>query len=355
MEKINGVPLIYGLKVDIDNSPYFSHRDKDLVYTNNIRTIPSYFSFFKIDELKSGYYQYTNECMVTGNDIIGTYWLEPKYTVKMVKGITKGNKAFFVLIVFKHDNGLKTLDTVIMDSEDAKNIDRSRIKYLFDDYGTIALYEEEYGDMEYIKRSFSSIAHYSNYDEMSDFINNANLCVIDNPKPFSTAKTLNRFVLFNDGVFDYIINNIDTRSLMVDVIRVDGIIPSKMYLSDIKFGNFNTFEDYRTVEFYEALDGNGKDIVVAYDYENVVGSNEKFIRDVYCIDVCTGDIKINCSDDVWFVHDKIATIPLSDTNICRNTALIAYLCSKYRSISSKILELYAMYEHIEEKKYRDGR
>ena len=124
----------------------------------------------------------------------------------------------------------------------------------------------------------------------------------------------------------------------------------------IKLGNFHISEDYRTVEFYKAVDNTGDTgITVAYDYENLANSTEKFIRDVYCVNVKTGDIKSGCEDDIACIYDKLGTVPLSDTNICRNTALIAYLCMHDMTMNPTALALYAMYEHIEEKKYRDCR
>lgn len=130
----------------------------------------------------------------------------------------------------------------------------------------------------------------------------------------------------------------------------------RCYLSDIKLGNFHISEDYRTVEFYKAVDNTGDTgITVAYDYGNLADSTEKFIRDVYYLNRSTGNIKSNCADDIECIYNKLGTIPLSDTNICRNTALIAYLCMNDILMRPEALELYAMYEHIEEKKYRDGR
>ena len=358
-----GLPLIYGLRVDLDKNLEFQKinnfklDDGDkLVYAdfNCSFTCPSSFVFLKVKDTKSFEHEdYRIEPrMVT--DII---WLEPNYTIKLVKVVNKNNNVFFAFIVFKHDNGSKVIDSIIMDTDNAINNDISKIKYIFGDYGTIALYEDDYDDViKYIKTAFTRRVTIYTAGDVIDFIRAAKLCKIDNVAPFKCVKTLNKFALFNDGAFDYIIKDISIEDNMVDVIRVDGIIQTKMYLSDIKLGNFHISEDYRTVEFYRAVDNTGNtDITVAYDYENLADSTEKFIRDVYYLNRSTGNIKSNCADDIECIYNKLGTIPLSDTNICRNTALIAYLCMNDILMRPEALELYAMYEHIEEKKYRDGR
>jgi len=358
-----GLPLIYGLRIDPNKNLEFQKindielDDGDtLVYTgfNCSFTCPSSFVFVKLKDIESCKYGYYR---IEPMKVINITWLEPKYTIKLVKVVNKSNNVFFVFIVFKHDNGSKAIDSIIMDTDNAINNDISKIKYIFGDYGTIALYEYDYDDViKYIKTSFSRNVNIYTARDAIDFIRAAKLCKIDNVAPFKCAKTLNKFALFNDGAFDYIIKDINVEDRMVDVVRVDGIILTKMYLSDIKLGNFHISEDYRTVEFYKAVDNTGyTGITVAYDYENLADSTEKFIRDVYYLNRGTGNIKSNCADDIACIYDKLGTIPLSDTNICRNTALIAYLCMNDILMRPEALELYAMYEHIEEKKYRDGR
>nr|DAN52083.1 MAG TPA: hypothetical protein [Caudoviricetes sp.] len=358
-----GLPLIYGLRVDLDknlefqkiNSIELDDGDK-LVYAgfNCNFTCPSRFVFLKLKDTKSCKYE---DYIINPTNITNINLLEPNYTIKLVKVVNKNNNIFFAFIVFKHDNGSKVIDSIIMDTNDAINNDTSKIKYIFGDYGTIALYEDDYDDViKYIKTSFRyNVTIYTAGDAIN-FIRAAKLCKIDKVEPFKCAKILNKFALFNDGAFDYIIKDISIEDNMVDVIRVDGIIRTKMYLSDIKLGNFHISEDYRTVEFYRAVDNTGNTgITVAYDYENLADSTEKFIRDVYYLNRGTGNIKSNCADDIVCIYDKLGTVPLSDTNICRNTALIAYLCMNDILMRPEALELYAMYEHIEEKKYRDGR
>ena len=358
-----GLPLIYGLRVDLDKNLEFQKingielDDGDkLVYAdfNCSFTCPSSFVFLKVKNTKSFEHE---DYRIEPRMVTDIAWLEPNYTIKLVKVVNKNNNVFFAFIVFKHDNGSKVIDSIIMDNNDAINNDISRIKYIFGDYGTIALYEDDYDDViKYIKTAFRRRITIYTVGDAIDFIRAAKLCKIDNVAPFKCAKTLNKFALFNDGAFDYIIKDISIEDKMVDVIRVDGIIITKMYLSDIKFGNFHISEDYRTVEFYKAVDNIGDTgITVAYDYENLADSTEKFIRDVYCINVKTGDIKSGCEDDITCIYDKLGTVPLSDTNICRNTALIAYLCMHDMTMNPTALALYAMYEHVEEKKYRDGR
>lgn len=358
-----GLPLIYGLRVDLERNYKFQKinnielDDGDtLVYAgfNCSFTCPSCFVFLKLKDMKKCKYEYYK---IEPKNVTNITWLEPKYTIKLVKVVNKNNNVFFAFIIFRHDNGSKVIDSIIMDTNDAINNDTSKIKYIFGDYGTIALYEDDYDDIiNYIKTSFRRNVNIYTDGDGVDFINVAKLCKNDNVEKFKCAKILNKFALFNDGAFDYIIKDISIEDNMVDVIRVDGIIRTKMYLSDIKLGNFHISEDYRTVEFYKAVDNTGNTgITVAYDYENLADSTEKFIRDVYYLNRSTGNIKSNCADDIACIYDKLGTIPLSDTNICRNTALIAYLCMNDILMRPEALELYAMYEHIEEKKYRDGR
>lgn len=358
-----GLPLIYGLRVDLNKNFEFQKindfklDDGDkLVYAgfNCSFTCPQSFVFLKVKDTKSFEHE---DYRIEPRMVTDIVWLEPNYTIKLVKVVNKNNNVFFAFIVFKHDNGSKVIDSIIMDTDNAINNDISKIKYIFGDYGTIALYEDDYDDViKYIKTAFRRrITIYTAKDSI-DFIRAAKLCKIDNVAPFKCAKTLNKFALFNDGAFDYIIKDISIEDKMVDVVRVDGIIRTKMYLSDIKLGNFHISEDYRTVEFYKAVDNTGDTgIVVAYDYENLADSTEKFIRDVYCLNIVTGNITSNCANDIACIYDKLGTIPLSDTNICRNTALIAYLCFHDIRMELTALALYAMYEHVEEKKYRDGR
>lgn len=358
-----GLPLIYGLRIDPNKNLEFQKindielDDGDtLVYTgfNCSFTCPSSFVFVKLKDIESCKYGYYR---IEPMKVTNITWLEPKYTIKLVKVINKSNNVFFAFIVFKHYNGSKVIDSIIMDTDNAINNDISKIKYIFGDYGTIALYEDNYDDViKYIKTSFSRNVNIYTAGDAIDFIRAAKLCKIDKVEQFKCAKILNKFALFNDGAFDYIIKDISIEDNMVDVIRVDGIIRTKMYLSDIKLGNFHISEDYRTVEFYKAVDNIGDTgITVAYDYENLVDSTEKFIRDVYCINVKTGDVKSGCEDNIACIYNKLGTVPLSDTNICRNTALIAYLCMHDMTMHPTALALYAMYEHVEEKKYRDGR
>ena len=358
-----GLPLIYGLRVDLNKNFEFQKindfklDDGDkLVYAdfNCSFTCPQSFVFLKVKDTKSFEHE---EYRIEPRMVTDIVWLEPNYTIKLVKVVNNSNNVFFAFIVFKHDNGSKVIDSIIMDTDNAINNDTSRIKYIFGDYGTIALYEDDYDDViKYIKTAFRRNVTIYTAGDAIDFIRAAKLCKIDNVAPFKCAKTLNKFALFNDGAFDYIIKDISIEDNMVDVIRVDGIIQTKMYLSDIKLGNFHISEDYRTVEFYKAVDNTGDTgITVAYDYENLADSTEKFIRDVYYLNRSTGNIKSNCADDIECIYNKLGTIPLSDTNICRNTALIAYLCMNDILMRPEALELYAMYEHIEEKKYRDGR
>ena len=358
-----GLPLIYGLRVDLDKNLEFQKingielDDGDkLIYAgfNCSFTCPSRFVFLKFKDTESRKYE---DYITNPSNVTNITWLEPNYTIKLVKVVNKNNNVFFAFIVFKHDNGSKVIDSIIMDTNDTINNDTSRIKYIFGDYGTIALYEDEYDDViKLIEMSFRRIITVYTDRDASNFIRSAKLCKIDKVEQFKCAKTLNKFALFNDGAFDYIIKDINVEDRMVDVVRVDGIIRTKIYLSDIKLGNFHISEDYRTVEFYKAVDNTGNTgITVAYDYENLADSTEKFIRDVYYLNRSTGNIKSNCADDIACIYDKLGTIPLSDTNICRNTALIAYLCMNDMVMRPEALELYAMYEHIEEKKYRDGR
>ena len=358
-----GLPLIYGLRVDLNKNFEFQKindfklDDGDkLVYAgfNCSFTCPQSFVFLKVKDTKSFEHE---DYRIEPRMVTDIVWLEPNYTIKLVKVVNKNNNVFFAFIVFKHDNGSKVIDSIIMDTDNAINNDISKIKYIFGDYGTIALYEDDYDDViKYIKTTFRRRVTIYTAGDAIDFIRVAKLCKIDNVEPFKCAKTLNKFALFNDGAFDYIIKDISIEDNMVDVIRVDGIIRTKMYLSDIKLGNFHISEDYRTVEFYKAVDNTGNTgITVAYDYENLADSTEKFIRDVYYLNRSTGNIKSNCADDIACIYDKLGTIPLRDTNICRNTALIAYLCMNDILMRPEALELYAMYEHIEEKKYRDGR
>lgn len=359
-----GLPLIYGLRIDQNKNFEFQKingielDDGDtLVYIgfNCSFTCPSSFVFLKLKDIKRC--NYDDDYRIEPRMVTDIIWLEPNYTIKLVKVVNKNNNVFFAFIVFKHDNGSKVIDSIIMDTDNVVNNDISKIKYIFGDYGTIALYEDDYDDViKYIKTAFRRNVSIYTAGDAIDFIRAAKLCKIDNVAPFKCAKTLNKFALFNDGAFDYIIKDISIEDKMVDVIRVDGIIRTKMYLSDIKLGNFHIFEDYRTVEFYKVVDNIGDTgITVAYDYENLADSTEKFIRDVYCINVKTGDIKSGCEDDITCIYDKLGTVPLSDTNICRNTALIAYLCMHDMTMNPTALALYAMYEHVEEKKYRDGR
>ena len=358
-----GLPLIYGLRVDLNKNLEFQKindfklDDGDkLVYAdfNCSFTCPQSFVFLKVKDTKSFEHE---EYRIEPRMVTDIVWLEPNYTIKLVKVVNKSNNVFFAFIVFKHDNGSKVIDSIIMDTDNAINNDISKIKYIFGDYGTIALYEDDYDDViKYIKTAFRRRVTIYTAGDAIDFIRAAKLCKIDNVAPFKCAKTLNKFALFNDGAFDYIIKDISIEDNMVDVIRVDGIIRTKMYMSDIKLGNFHISEDYRTVEFYKAVDNTGDTgITVAYDYENLADSTEKFIRDVYCINVKTGNIKSGCEDNITCIYDKLGTVPLSDTNICRNTALIAYLCMHDMTMHPTALALYAMYEHVEEKKYRDGR